>query len=78
MSNPTCYCALIWRDAADVADEQVLRRRIAELQEYRRNGVTTGAEAEVFEAAKIARVRSHQLLQPRTRHDVAVEVKADN
>jgi transcriptional adapter 2-alpha len=35
--------------------EQQLRRRIAELQEYRRVGVTTAAEAEHYETAKAAR-----------------------
>lgn len=35
--------------------EQQLRRRIAELQEYRRVGITTGAEAEHYETVKAAR-----------------------
>lgn len=41
---------------ADPAVEQNLRKRIAELQEYRRMGITTAAEAEVYDQAKIARV----------------------
>lgn len=35
--------------------EQQLRRRIAELQEYRRVGITTAAEAEHYETVKAAR-----------------------
>lgn len=35
--------------------EQQLRRRIAELQEYRRFGITTAQEAEAYETAKAAR-----------------------
>lgn len=38
-------------------DEHNLRKRIAELQEYRRMGVTTAVEAEAYETAKAARVR---------------------
>lgn len=38
------------------ADEHQLRKRIAELQEYRRMGVTTGIEAEAYDLAKAARV----------------------
>lgn len=41
--------------------EQNLRKRIAELQEYRRMGITTAAEAEVYDQAKITRV-SYQVL----------------
>lgn len=37
-------------------DEHNLRKRITELQEYRRNGVTTALEAEAYETAKNARV----------------------
>lgn len=54
MSVPRCgelCCA-----HAYILVEQLLRRRIAELQEYRRAGVTTAAEAEVYDAAKAARV----------------------
>jgi hypothetical protein len=39
-----------------VLDEHNLRKRITELQEYRRNGVTTALEAEAYETAKNARV----------------------
>ena len=42
-------------------DEQNLRKRIAELQEYRRMGITTGAEAEAYDNAKAARVRYYVL-----------------
>jgi transcriptional adapter 2-alpha len=38
------------------ADEQHLRKRIAELQEYRRAGITTGAEAEAYDVTRVARV----------------------
>lgn len=41
-----------------LADEITLRRRIAELQEYRRNGVTTLAEASRYEQAKQQRLSS--------------------
>jgi hypothetical protein len=45
------------RQTADAClDEQTLRKRIAELQEYRRMGITTGAEAEAYDIAKVARV----------------------
>jgi hypothetical protein len=37
-------------------DEQNLRKRISELQEYRRMGITTAAEAESYETIKAARV----------------------
>ncbi|ORX33626.1 hypothetical protein BD324DRAFT_653928 [Kockovaella imperatae] len=35
--------------------EHQLRKRITELQEYRKMGITTGAEAEAYDAAKVAR-----------------------
>jgi transcriptional adapter 2-alpha len=38
------------------ADEITLRKRIAELQEYRRNGITTLAEADRYEQAKQQRL----------------------
>lgn len=38
-------------------DEQVLRKRIQELQEYRRMGITTLAEAERYDRDKANRVR---------------------
>lgn len=41
---------------ADQLDEHNLRKRIAELQEYRRVGITTAAEAEAYDHAKAARV----------------------
>jgi transcriptional adapter 2-alpha len=41
---------------ADAIDEQNLRKRITELQDYRRMGVTTAQEAEAYETAKAARV----------------------
>ena len=44
---------LIWSDSID---EQNLRKRITELQEYRRMGVTTAQEADAYETAKAARV----------------------
>ncbi len=43
-------------NAEFTVDEQNLRKRIAELQEYRRMGITTGAEAEAYDNAKAARV----------------------
>jgi hypothetical protein len=39
-----------------IVDEHNLRKRIAELQEFRRMGITTAAEAEAFEQARAARV----------------------
>ncbi|WVN85796.1 uncharacterized protein L203_100947 [Cryptococcus depauperatus CBS 7841] len=41
--------------------EQALRRRIAELQEYRRMGVTTAAEAEVYDNVKLTRAMDGSL-----------------
>ena len=41
---------------AELLDEHNLRKRITELQEYRRMGITTAQEAEVYETAKAARV----------------------
>lgn len=49
------------QDAAD-AVEQHLRRRIAELQEYRRVGVTTAFEAEAYDQQKATRVRPCEIL----------------
>ncbi|KAK8861484.1 hypothetical protein IAR55_002305 [Kwoniella newhampshirensis] len=43
--------------------EQNLRKRIAELQEYRRMGITTGAEAEAYDNAKAARAGYRPLVQ---------------
>lgn len=42
--------------STDRKDEQNLRKRITELQDYRRMGVTTAQEAEAYETAKAARV----------------------
>jgi hypothetical protein len=44
--------------SSDRIDEQNLRKRITELQEYRRMGVTTAQEADAYETAKAARVSS--------------------
>lgn len=41
------------------SDESTLRKRIQELQELRRMGITTFAEAEKYERDKVARVRPH-------------------
>lgn len=43
-----------------LTDEVSLRKRIQELQEYRRMGITTLAEAEKYEKDKVARVSSIQ------------------
>ncbi|WVR03914.1 hypothetical protein IAU60_000913 [Kwoniella sp. DSM 27419] len=43
--------------------EQNLRKRIAELQEYRRMGITTNAEAEVYDNAKAARAGYRPIIQ---------------
>nr|XP_019012163.1 transcriptional adapter 2-alpha [Kwoniella pini CBS 10737]OCF50944.1 transcriptional adapter 2-alpha [Kwoniella pini CBS 10737] len=51
--------------------EQNLRKRIAELQEYRRMGITTNAEAEAYDAAKAARAGYRPLVQ-RDRPDIPV------
>ena len=52
--------SVIQYDLAElVTGEQNLRKRIAELQEYRRMGITTGPEAEAYDNAKAARVSSH-------------------
>jgi transcriptional adapter 2-alpha len=42
-------------------DEQNLRKRIADLQEYRRMGITTGAEAEAYDNAKATRVSRYHV-----------------
>jgi len=42
--------------SSNLIDEQNLRKRITELQEYRRMGVTTAQEADAYETAKAARV----------------------
>ncbi|KAL7419684.1 Transcriptional adapter ada2 [Cryptotrichosporon argae] len=49
--------------------EQQLRRRIAELQEYRRVGITTAAEAEAYDIARAARAGFRPLL-PRDQPDI--------
>jgi hypothetical protein len=45
------YCTL-----SSLADEQLLRKRITELQELRRLGITSLAEAETYEKARQYRV----------------------
>ncbi|ORY23443.1 hypothetical protein BCR39DRAFT_549321 [Naematelia encephala] len=49
--------------------EQMLRKRIAELQEYRRMGITTGPEAEAYDNAKATRA-GYRPVQARDRVDV--------
>lgn len=49
-------CSAIDLRATLTADEHNLRKRIAELQEFRRMGITTASEAEAFEQARSARV----------------------
>nr|XP_019050277.1 transcriptional adapter 2-alpha [Kwoniella bestiolae CBS 10118]OCF29207.1 transcriptional adapter 2-alpha [Kwoniella bestiolae CBS 10118] len=51
--------------------EQNLRKRITELQEYRRMGITTNAEAEAYDNAKAARAGYRPLVQ-RDRPEVTV------
>ncbi|WWC60212.1 uncharacterized protein I303_102778 [Kwoniella dejecticola CBS 10117] len=51
--------------------EQNLRKRIAELQEYRRMGITTNAEAEAYDIAKAARAGYRPIVQ-RDRPDIPV------
>lgn len=41
---------------SSISDEMALRKRISELQEYRRNGVTSIAEGERYDHAKTQRV----------------------
>ncbi|KAK9766378.1 Transcriptional adapter ada2, partial [Basidiobolus ranarum] len=50
---------------AGLINEMALRKRIAELQEYRRNGITTLAEAEVYERDKAQRQSNLKLLTGR-------------
>ncbi|KAI9632507.1 uncharacterized protein MKK02DRAFT_20124, partial [Dioszegia hungarica] len=53
--------------------EQNLRKRIAELQEYRRMGITTAAEAEVYDQAKITRAGYKPIgLAPRERVEAII------
>jgi transcriptional adapter 2-alpha len=54
-----CACRCVGK-LLRVVDEQNLRKRIADLQEYRRMGITTGAEAEAYDNAKATRVSLSQ------------------
>ncbi|WWC87792.1 uncharacterized protein L201_002684 [Kwoniella dendrophila CBS 6074] len=51
--------------------EQNLRKRITELQEYRRMGITTNAEAEAYDNAKAARAGYRPIVQ-RDRPDIPI------
>ncbi|WRT65609.1 uncharacterized protein IL334_002554 [Kwoniella shivajii] len=53
--------------------EQNLRKRIAELQEYRRMGITTNAEAEAYDNAKAARAGYRPIVQ-RDRPDIPIPI----
>lgn len=48
-------CRLI--STVPMSDEHMIRRRITELQEYRRQGITTAADAARYDTVKVQRVR---------------------
>jgi hypothetical protein len=57
--KPLTYCTL-----NGLTDEQLLRKRITELQELRRLGITSLAEAETYEKARQYRVSISNTMPP--------------